>query len=104
MKKWLGLILLLSLPYRVDADPPNEVMGQLLTREHKILMIMGADEPLFTIFDMKGEVLVSQRTSNEIESENVDLFHLVEELIANQQGRGASFLNLQAKESEMPDN
>jgi len=103
MKASLGLIVLLSLSCWVQADPQNQVLGQLMTREHKILMIMGPDEPLFTISNLKGEVLVNQRSRMEIKAENVELFPLVEELIANQQGRGASFIDPEAQKSEVPD-
>jgi len=97
MKMWLGLIVLMSLSSWVDADPQYQVLGQLKTRDHQIVMMMGSDAMLFTITDKTGRVLVNQRTEMEIESESVELLKLVKELIANQQGRGASFIDTKAE-------
>lgn len=103
MKKWLGVITLMSVCCWVAADSQYPVLGQLKTRDHQILMMMGPDEPLFTISNKAGEVLVNQHTRLEIETENVELFNLVEELLANQQGKGASFLDTEAQKAGTPD-
>lgn len=97
MKKWLGLITLMSFTCCVGADSQYQLLGQLKTRDHLILMMMGPDEPLYTISDKEGRVLVNQLTSMEIKTENLQLFRLVQELIANQHGRGASFIDTQAE-------
>ncbi|HJN50578.1 MAG: hypothetical protein QGI68_02650 [Pseudomonadales bacterium] len=93
MKKWLWLIALMSLSSWADEDSQNQPMGQLETRDHLIVMVMGPDEPLYTISNKEGEVLVSQRTGTQIQTENVDLYRLVQELLANQHGRGASYID-----------
>jgi|TARA_Y100000310_G_scaffold208693_1_gene209304 hypothetical protein len=100
MKKWIGLIALMSLSCSVCADSEYPLLGQLKTRDHLILMVMGPEEPLYTISNNEGEVLVSQRTGAEIKAENMELFALVQELIANQHGKGASFIDVQAEVAE----
>ena len=101
MIRCLLLCCCLMLIQAVAADQQSsgaamKPLGQLETRELRIALFLGPEEPLYTIARVEGEVLVELATANEIAELDLDLYRLVESLVANLHGRGASFVDGQS--------
>lgn len=92
MRPLIVFLMALCAAIPAIADQQATVIGQLQTRDKLIVMMLGADELLYTIKDNSGKVIVSQLTEDQIREKHLDLHVLVNELIASQHGKGASFV------------
>lgn len=93
MRPLIAMLMALCVAIPAIADKQTTVIGQLQTRDKVIIMMLGADDLLFTIKDDRGKVIVSELTEDQIREKHQDLHMLVNELIASQHGKGASFVD-----------
>ncbi len=93
MRPLIVFLMALCVTIPAIADQQATVIGQLQTRDKLIIMMLGADELLYTIKDKSGNVIVSLLTEDQIREKHQDLHILVNELIASQHGKGASFVD-----------